>query len=245
MSDLIETGVEAGVLTVRMNRPDKKNAITQAMYRTMADAITGAGHDDAIAAVLICGAPGTFTAGNDIKDFMAVAMSGTPPRDAYDFLIAIATSQKPLVAAVNGIAIGIGTTILMHCDLAYASTVSIFRTPFLDLGVTPEAGSSLIAPKIMGNQRAFALLALGDTFDAEAARQAGLVYAVVEDAEAAALDAARRLAKKPPEALRIARELLRGDHADLVKRIDLEIGHFTERLSSKEAKAAFMAFMSR
>lgn len=245
MSDLIETSVDAGVLTIRMNRPDKKNAITQAMYRTMADAIAGASDDDAIAAVLICGAPGTFTAGNDIKDFMAVAMSGTPPRDAYDFLIAIATAKKPLVAAVDGIAIGIGTTILMHCDLAYATPGSIFRTPFLDLGVTPEAGSSLIAPKIMGDQRAFALLALGETFDAEAARQAGLVYAVADDAEAVALDAARRLAKKPPEALRIARDLLRGSQDEIVARIDREIGHFTERLSSNEAKAAFMAFMSR
>jgi enoyl-CoA hydratase/carnithine racemase len=245
MSDSIQTAVQDGVLTIRMNRPDKKNAITSAMYREMADAIVGASGDDAVAAVMICGVPGAFSAGNDIKDFMAVAVSGTPPRDAYDFLIAIATSKKPLVAAVDGIAIGIGTTILMHCDLAYASPASIFRTPFLDLGVTPEAGSSLIAPRIMGDQRAFALLALGETFDAEAARQAGLVYGVSDDAEAAARDAATRLAKKPPEALRIARALLRGSQEEIVQRIDLEIGHFTERLSSAEAKAAFMAFMSR
>ncbi|HEX2019034.1 MAG TPA: crotonase/enoyl-CoA hydratase family protein [Aurantimonas sp.] len=245
MSDLIQTAVQEGVLTIRMNRPDKKNAITSAMYREMADAIAGASGDDAIAAVMICGVPGAFSAGNDIKDFMAVAVSGAPPRDAYDFLIAIATSKKPLVAAVDGIAIGIGTTILMHCDLAYASPASTFRTPFLDLGVTPEAGSSLIAPRIMGDQRAFALLALGETFDAEAARQAGLVYGVSDDAETAARDAATRLAKKPPEALRIARALLRGSQEEIVQRIDLEIGHFTERLSSAEAKAAFMAFMSR
>jgi enoyl-CoA hydratase/carnithine racemase len=245
MSDLIQTAVQDGVLTIRMNRPDKKNAITSAMYREMADAITGASGNDAVAAVMICGVPGAFSAGNDIKDFMAVAVSGKPPRDAYDFLIAIATSNKPLVAAVDGIAIGIGTTILMHCDLAYASPASTFRTPFLDLGVTPEAGSSLIAPRIMGDQRAFALLALGETFDAEAARQAGLVYGVSDDAEAAARDAATRLAKKPPEALRIARALLRGSQEEIVQRIDLEIGHFTERLSSAEAKAAFMAFMSR
>ena len=135
----------------------------------------------------------------------------------------------------------------MHCDLAYASPGSVFRTPFLDLGITPEAGSSLIAPRIMGDQRAFALLALGEAFDAEAAREAGLVYKVVEgDVEAAARGAAGALAKKPPEALAIARDLLRGAaRRRSLERIDVEVGHFTRRLSSDEARAAFQAFMTR
>ncbi|WP_206455455.1 crotonase/enoyl-CoA hydratase family protein [Aurantimonas marina] len=246
MSDFIETGIESGVLTIRMNRPDKKNAITRDMYRAMADALVAASGDEGVRVVLICGTPGTFTAGNDIKDFIAIAEGGARHIDVHDFLRAIATFSKPLVAAVDGLAIGIGATILMHCDLAYCSPGSIFRTPFLDLGITPEAGSTLIAPKLMGDQRAFALLVLGDTFGAEAAREAGLVYAIVEEGiEATARDAALRLAAKPPKALAIARELLRGQREDLLERIDLEVEYFSERMTSDEAKAAFRAFMAR
>jgi len=246
MSEFIQTGTQSGVLTIRMNRPEKKNAITCGMYRAMADALEAARNDDAVRAVLLCGGSGAFTAGNDIKDFIAIAEGGTRHADVHDFLRAIATFSKPLVAAVDGLAIGIGTTILMHCDLAYCSPGSIFRTPFLDLGITPEAGSTLIAPKLMGDQRAFALLVLGDTFDAAAAREAGLVYEIVEgDVEAAARDATLRLAAKPPKALRIARELLRGQREDIVERIDLEVEHFSERMTSDEAKAAFRAFMAR
>lgn len=246
MSDFIQTGTQSGVLAIRMNRPEKKNAITRDMYRAMADALNAAGDDDAIRAVLLCGGVGAFTAGNDIKDFIAIAEGGTRHTDVHDFLRAIATFSKPLVAAVDGLAIGIGATILMHCDLAYCSPGSIFRTPFLDLGITPEAGSTLIAPKLMGDQRAFALLVLGDTFDAKAAREAGLVYEIVEgDVEAAARDAALRLAAKPPKALQIARELLRGPREDLLERIDLEVAHFSERMTSDEARAAFRAFMAR
>ena len=246
MSEHVETGIADGVLTIRMNRPDKKNAITRAMYGAMADALAGAESDDAVRAVLICGVSGAFSAGNDIKDFIAIAEGGERHTEVHDFLRALATARKPLVAAVDGLAIGIGTTMLMHCDLAYASPGSVFRTPFLDLGITPEAGSSLIAPKIMGDQRAFALLALGEAFDAEAAREAGLVYKVVEgDVEAAARGAAGALAKKPPEALAIARDLLRGPRDEVLERIDVEVGHFTRRLSSAEARAAFQAFMTR
>ena len=246
MGEHVETGIADGVLTIRMNRPDKKNAITRAMYRAMADGLSGAETDDAVRAVLICGVPGAFSAGNDIKDFIAIAEGGERHTEVHDFLRALATGSKPLVAAVDGLAIGIGTTMLMHCDLAYASPGSVFRTPFLDLGITPEAGSSLIAPRIMGDQRAFALLALGEAFDAEAAREAGLVYKLVEgEVEAAARGAAVSLAKKPPEALAIARDLLRGPRDAVLERIDVEVGHFTRRLSSNEARAAFQAFMTR
>ena len=246
MSDFIQTTTDAGVLTIRMHRPEKKNAITRDMYRAMADAVTGAGADDSIRAILFCGVPGAFSAGNDIKDFVAIAEGGTRHTDVHDFLRAIATVEKPLVAAVDGLAIGIGTTMLMHCDLAYCSPGSIFRTPFLDLGITPEAGSSLIAPKIMGDQRAFALLVLADTFDAATARDCGLVYKIVDgDVEAAARAAAENLAKKPPKALKIARHLLRGDRAEILERIDIEVEHFSERLTSDEARTAFKAFMTR
>ena len=246
MSDFIQTTTDAGVLTIRMHRPEKKNAITRDMYRAMADAVLQAGADDAVRAILFCGAPGAFSAGNDIKDFVAIAAGGTRHTDVHDFLRAIATTEKPMVAAVDGLAIGIGTTMLMHCDLAYCSPGSIFKTPFLDLGITPEAGSSLIAPKIMGDQRAFALLVLGDTFDAETAKDCGLVYRIVDgDVEAAARAAAENLAGKPPRALQIARHLLRGDPSAILERIDIEVEHFSERLTSDEAKAAFKAFMTR
>ena len=246
MSEFIQATTDAGVLTIRMHRPEKKNAITRDMYRAMADAVTGAAEDDTVRAILFCGVPGAFSAGNDIKDFVALSEGGTRHTDVHDFLRAIATVEKPMVAAVDGLAIGIGTTMLMHCDLAYCSPGSIFRTPFLDLGITPEAGSSLIAPKIMGDQRAFALLVLGDTFDARAAKDAGLVYRIVGgDVEAEAMKAAANLAKKPPKALKIARHLLRGDPTEILKRIDIEVEHFSERLTSDEAKAAFKAFMTR
>ncbi|MEX6508278.1 crotonase/enoyl-CoA hydratase family protein [Jiella sp. M17.18] len=245
MSEHIATALADGVLTVRLNRPEKKNAITRDMYRGMTAALERAEAEAEIAAVLFCGVPGAFCAGNDIKDFLAIAEGGALPGEIRDFLQALVAARKPLIAAVDGLAIGIGTTLLMHCDLTYAAPASVFRTPFLDLGLTPEAGSSLIAPRLMGLPRAFALLVLGEAFDAEAAKAAGLVYAVTDDPEAAALDAAKRLAAKPPEALSIARALLRGTQDDVAARIDQEIGYFADRLMSSEAKAAFQAFMAR
>lgn len=245
MSELIETGTEDGVLTIRMNRPDKKNALNRAMYRAMLEALQAASADAAIRAVVFAGVPGAFSAGNDIKDFLAIAEGGSLPAETGDFLHLVAGFDKPMLAAVDGLAIGIGTTLLMHCDLAYASPQSVFRTPFLDLGITPEAASSLIAPRIMGDQRAFALLVLGENFDAEEARQAGLVYRVVDDPEATAAKAAALLAKKPPEALRIARDLLRGRREDVLARMDQELEIFAGRLRSNEARAAFAAFLNR
>lgn len=245
MSDLIETGAKDGALTIRMNRPDKKNALNREMYRAMLAALRAASADPEIRAVVFAGVPGAFSAGNDIKDFLAIAEGGSLPAETSDFLRCIAGFDKPMIAAVDGLAIGIGTTLLMHCDLVYASPRSTFRTPFLDLGVTPEAASSLIAPRMMGDQRAFALLVLGESFDADAARQAGLVYKLVDDPEEAASSAASQLAKKPPEALRIARDLLRGRREDVLARMDEELEIFADRLRSGEARAAFAAFLNR
>lgn len=247
MSDFIAISVTEGVQTIRMNRPDKKNAIDRPMYRAMADALVRANEDPEIAATLIAGTPGAFSAGNDIKDFVAFALGGQPTGEVEAFLMALAMSEKPLVAAVDGLAIGIGTTMLMHCDLVFASPGSVFRTPFLDLGLVPEAGSSLIAPRLMGHQRAFALLVAGATFDAEEAREANLVYRIVsqEEVEGAALEAALALAKKPREALKIGRDLICGPREALLERIQIELRHFGERLSSKEARVAFEAFMTK
>ena len=167
--------------------------------------------------------------------------------DVFDFLEAIIMSEKPLLAGVDGLAIGVGTTMLMHCDYVLASDHSAFSTPFVDLGLVPEAGSSLIAPRIMGHQKAFELLAMGAKWSGEEARQAGLVNAVVpaEELEKAALGAALALAAKPPEALAISRKLIRGDRSDVLARMKEEAVLFGERLQSDEAKAAFMAFMAK
>ncbi|QDZ00480.1 crotonase/enoyl-CoA hydratase family protein [Nitratireductor mangrovi] len=247
MSEHVEIDRRGAVQVIRMNRPDKKNAITRAMYAAMAAALS-AGDDDAeIRAQLILGVPGAFSSGNDLQDFMAVAMGGDGGMEVYDFLLALANSKKPLVSAVDGIAVGIGTTINLHCDLTFATPRTEFKTPFVDLGLVPEAGSSLLAPAVLGRQQAFALLGLGEGFSADRARQAGLIYAVVseEELESAALAAADSIAAKPPEALKIARDLMRGSREEVVARIKEEGTHFRARLKSDEAREAFVAFMNR
>jgi enoyl-CoA hydratase/carnithine racemase len=163
------------------------------------------------------------------------------------FLRALPFVQKPMIAAVDGLAVGIGTTLMFHCDLAYATPEASFRAPFVDLAVVPEAGSSLLAPRVMGHARAFALLALGEPFDGAAAVAAGFVNAVVpgDAVETTALDAARRLGRKPPEALSAARRLLRGNADDVARAIEAEVQIFSERLRSPEAQEAFSAFLEK
>jgi len=246
MSD-IELSRAGRVQIIRFNRPEKKNAITRAMYQVMADAINGAGTDEEIGAVLLLGQPEVFTSGNDLKDFMAVATGAEHGEEVGHYLLAIATSRKPLVAAVDGLAVGVGCTTLLHCDLVYASPRAWLQTPFVDLGLVPEAASSLLGPRLLGYQRAFELLVLGERWTAEQALQAGLVNAIVEpqDLEAQALQMANRLAEKPPEALALSRGLLRGDRNDAVERLAQEGELFKQRLKSDEARNAFMAFMQK
>lgn len=242
------TDAYPGVMTIRFNRPEKKNAITAAMYHRMTEALQEANADDEVKAVVFLGTDGCFSAGNDMGDFLAYAMSGSsePPAAAV-FIKALAMAEKPLVSGVDGLAIGIGTTLNLHCDLTVASGRSLFKTPFVDLALVPEAASSLLAPRIMGHQRAFAMLAMGDGFSAEAALDAGLIWKVVSpnEVELEALALAANLAKKPPQALQIARNLIRGPRDELLARMDEELAHFSERLKSAEARAAFEAFMLR
>ena len=247
MSDHIKVERHGAIQLVRMNRPDKKNAITRAMYGKMAAALTAGDADPLVRVHLILGVPGAFSSGNDIADFMTVAMGGDGGTEVFDFLVALARSAKPMVSAADGIAVGIGTTIHLHCDLTFATSRTVFRTPFVDLGLVPEAGSSLIAPALVGRQQAFALLGLGQPFSAEKAKQAGLIYEIVgeDELEASAMAAAEEIAGKPPEALRIARDLMRGNRDELVARIEEEGRLFRERLTSDEARQAFTAFMSR
>lgn len=245
MNETVLVSRDDGVLTIRMNRADKKNALDRAMYRAMGDALREASGDASVGAVLLAGVPGAFCAGNDITDLVAFSHGGTRPDEIEAFLFALVRCDKPLVAAVDGLAIGIGTTMLLHCDVVHATERSVFRTPFVDLALLPEAGSSLLAPRLMGHQRAFALLAAGETFSAEDARAANVVTRI-GDAEADALAAAKTLAKKPRESMRLTRELLRGAlREEIEARISHEIDQFSERLRSDEAKAAFAAFMSR
>lgn len=247
MSEHILISREGAVQIIRMNRPEKKNALTRAMYAAMTRALVDGDADDAVRVHVFFGAPGAFSSGNDVQDFMAFAMTGELGTEVLDFLHALATAKKPMVAGVDGLAIGIGTTIHFHCDLTFATPASLFRTPFVDLGLVPEAASSLLAPTIMGHQRAFALLALGEGLSGEQAREAGIVYDVVpeEALESAVLRAAEAIAGKPPEAIQLARSLLRMPREEVTERIDIEAKLFGERLLSDEARQAFMAFLSR
>ena len=244
---MIRKSLENGVQILRLDRPEKKNALTGAMYSDLAEALETGNEDEAIRCHLICGLPEIFTAGNDIGDFLQYAgKSGVSETPVVRFLRALVRNRKPLVASVDGIAIGVGTTMLMHCDMVFASPRALIRSPFVDLGLVPEAGSSLLGPQLMGHARAFELLCLGNAFSAEKALQAGLVNEVVEEGvDEAAQACANEIAAKPPEALTLSRKLLRGDTQELSDRVEEEISIFASRLSAPETIAAFQAFMTK
>ena len=248
MTELVIVTDDGPVRTVRMNRPEKKNALTLAMYDAMAAAIEGAGKDQGPRCLLIAGAPTAFCAGNDIGDFLKMAIEGGAlGAPILRFLYALARSATPLVAAVQGNAVGVGTTMLMHCDHVVAADNARFATPFVGLGLVPEAASSLLAPRLMGQARAFSLLVMGRPMSAEDAKAAGLVNTVAapEAVEAEAMQAAREIAALPPQGVLAARRLLRGAPEEIVARIDEEAALFKTRLQSAEARAAFEAFMTR
>jgi enoyl-CoA hydratase/carnithine racemase len=248
VADLVIVTDDGPIRTVRMNRAEKKNALTVPMYEQMGAAIEGAAAAPAIRCVVIAGAPGAFCAGNDLQDFLAASASaeGLAPL-LVGFLHMLARAETPLVAAVGGLAVGIGTTMLLHCDHVVASSDARFSTPFVHLGLVPEAASSLLGPRRMGHARAFALLAMGRPLDAAGALSAGLVNSVVAPAEveAEAMKAAREIAALPVEALAATRALLRGPPEEAVRRIDEEAAEFRRRLASPEARAAFEAFLSK
>jgi enoyl-CoA hydratase/carnithine racemase len=245
MSDLVIVSDEGPVRTIRMNRPEKKNALTMAMYDAMAKAIESAGDNQRC--LLIGGAPTVFCAGNDIGDFLKAATGGGLGEPILHFLHALARCEKPIVAAVQGNAVGVGTTMLMHCDHIVASTEARFSTPFVSLGLVPEAASSLIAPRLMGHARAFSLLVMGKPLNAAEAKEAGLVNIIAppEQVEAEAMKAAVTISALPPQAVLASRRLMRGAVDEIDARIDAEAEEFKARLKSPEAQAAFMAFMSR
>ena len=247
MSEPVVVTDEGAIRIIRLNRPEKKNALTQPMYAAMTAALREAGASAAIRCVMFAGGPGAFCAGADIGEFLEAAQSGGLRPKTLEFLKALARSETPLVAAVGGLAVGIGTTMLLHCDHVVAAAGAVFSTPFTKLGLIPEAASSLLAPMRMGYARAFALLVMGRPLSAAEAKDAGIVNTVVDAAavEATALQAAREIAALPAGAVAVARALMRRHLDEVVAQIETEVAHFKERLQSEEARAAFAAFLAR
>ena len=243
----IRTAVGNGVATIEIARPEKKNALTGAMYRAMADGLNAAATDPAVRAVLITGQPGIFTSGNDIEDFMQRPMDGSesPP---IVFMRAMLGCDKPIVAAVTGAAIGIGTTLLLHCDFVYVSDEARLAMPFVSLGLVPEFASSLVVPQLMGNVRAAEKILLGDPFTGAEAVECGIANAVLPADEV--VPHARRVAERfnalPPGAVQESKRLLRRARAAAtMETIGVESEIFARRLRSPEAQEAFSAFFQK
>lgn len=248
MTDLVTTELDAGVLIVQMNRPDKKNALKPEMYAAMSAAINRAEEDRAIRCVLITGQADCFTAGNDLQDFLDDPLDSSADDDpVFGFLGRVGNTRIPLVAAVGGAAVGIGTTMLLHCDLVYAATNAKFMLPFINLAVVPEAASSMLLPRIVGYQRAAELLMLGEPFDAEYAYKIGFITEVCSPNELfdKAMTAARKLSEKPPGALRSVKELMKREAESVSDRMRIENELFTEHLKSPESKEALNAFFEK
>lgn len=244
MTDIL-TQISDQVLTLTLNRPEKKNALTPSMYSYMNTALAQAAGDFAIRAVVITGAGSAFTAGNDILDFM-----NTPPNGSdspvMKFLESIHNFPKPLIAAVHGNAVGIGTTMLMHCDLVYAAPDSKFAMPFVSLGLVPEAGSSLIFPKLVGHVKASEIFLTGRNFTAQEALEMRLINEIQDQPVVKAIEMAKIIAAQPPEAVINSKALLKSaDHEAIsaVMRVEGEL--FAMALQSEEAATAFMKFMAK
>jgi len=246
MSEPVLVARVDGICEVRLNRPEKRNAITFLMYEQLTRALGAAQADESVRAVMLSGEGASFSAGNDLQDFLSgPALSAAHP--AMQFLRTLATFGKPLLAAVQGQTVGIGVTMLLHCDLIVAARAAQFSLPFVALGLVPEAGSSLLLPRLIGQQRAAELLLLGQPFNADTAYRLGLVNSVVE--EGALLDETRALARavaqQPPAALAATRRLLRGDTDELLARIEEEASIFGAQLQSEEFRARVRAFLTR
>ncbi|MBF4558370.1 enoyl-CoA hydratase [Pseudomonas sp. p50] len=248
MTEAIQIERERGLLTLRLNRPDKKNALTRAMYSALAAALKQADEDLDIYAVLITGSHECFTAGNDIADFIQ-----QPPSDldspVFHFMLNLLECRKPVIAGVAGAAVGIGATLLLHCDLVYVSADARLRMPFVNLGLCPEFGSSLILPRLLGHAKAAELLLLGERFSGEQAAAWGIANEALDSGEAAlakAREMALRFESLPPEAVRISKQLMKAPDRELLRKVIEEEGAlFTQRLRSPEAMAALSGFINR
>ncbi|MET3454634.1 MULTISPECIES: enoyl-CoA hydratase [Pseudomonas] len=248
MTETLLLDRERGVLTVRLNRPEKKNALTRAMYSQLAQALAVADSDPQVRAVLLSGSSDCFTAGNDIVDFLE-----QPPNDldnpVFQFMLSLLDCRKPVIAAVAGPAVGIGTTLLLHCDLVYVSRDARLRMPFVNLGLCPEFGSSLILPRLLGQARAAQLLLLGEGFSGEQAVAWGIATEALDSGEAAlakAREVALRFESLPSDAVRISKQLMKAPDRELLRKVIEEEGKlFTQRLRSPEALEALSGFINR
>ena len=248
MSDQIQTGLSGGILTVTLSRPDKKNAITQAMYSILAEATIRARTDDAVRVLVFKGQGDSFSAGNDIADFIALGSQGQQPIDmpVFQFLRALAELDKPAVAAVRGRAVGIGLTLLLHCDMVVVAEDALLSAPFINLALAPEAASSLLLPQVLGHQRAFEIFALGEPIDGRTALAWGLANRAVpaEQVDAIADELATKLALRAPNSLRKTKRLMR-DAERLWALMQREGEAFGSQMASPEAMEAFMAFTQK
>lgn len=247
MSEHVTVEPQGAVLAITLARPERRNAITVAMYAALADAIEQAQDDDAIRVITLRGLGEDFTAGNDLGDFLQTLPGEGEDIPVWRLLRALARNQVPIVAAVHGNAVGIGTTMLFHCDLVIADGATRFVMPFVDLGLVPEAASSLLMPRLAGRRRAARHLLLGEPFGAEEAREFGLVSHVVPGGlDQALAEVVAALLAKPTKALRLTQALLRGGgEEEVLERMALENGHFSERLTSPEVRDAITAFFAR
>lgn len=247
MTDHIRTSLADRILTITLARPERKNALTQAMYGKMADAVNGANSDKSIRAVVFTGEGDIFTAGNDLADFasMEERESSTPP--VTRFLNAIRDAEKPLIAAVNGPAIGVGLTMLLHCDIAYAAASADFRCPFTQLGLVPEAGSSLTLPAVVGRSMANDILLAGRILSADEALACGLVSRVVTEGSVleAAMQTARKIAASPPNAVLKSKALINHSRDVIAAQMQAEGKIFAEQLQSEEFAEAAAAFREK
>jgi enoyl-CoA hydratase/carnithine racemase len=248
MTDHIKTDLNDGVLTVALARPEKKNAITQAMYAALSDATERARSDDAVRVILFRGEGDSFSAGNDIADFIAIGSQTGQPLDmsVFRFLKALAELDKPAVAAVRGRAVGIGLTLLLHCDMVVVAEDALLSAPFINLALAPEAASSMLLPQAVGHQRAFEIFALGEPIDGRTAQAWGLANRAVpaDQVEAAAMELALRLAARAPNSIRKTKSLMR-DAERIWALMQREGEVFGAQMKSPEAMEAFMAFSQK
>jgi enoyl-CoA hydratase/carnithine racemase len=247
MTDQIVTTLNEGILQIRINRPEKKNALTADMYAAMADALGQADRNAQVRVVTLTGTGDSFTSGNDVADFLSRDTSSSDERPVGTFLTTIAGSQKPLIAGVNGMAIGIGVTMLLHCDLVYAADSATFQMPFTNLGVVPEAASSQLLPQMIGYHRAAELMLLGERIDARRALEIGLINGVTSASELPSVLAARAavIAAKPASSILATKGLLRRAPESTIARMSVENSEFARLLQSPEARAIMQAFLDR
>ena len=241
---------EDSTRTIMMRRPEKKNALSEEMFVELRDAIMSAQSNSDIRCLILTGRSGVFTAGDDVEDFLTAATATDDPtrtRNSVLFLQALVNNRKPLIAAVDGIAVGMGATMVLHCDYVVASTTASFSSPFIQYGLVPEGASSLLLPLMAGHQRAFAMLVMGRSMSAEEGREAGFVNVVVPPGHTMneARKVAREIGELPPDAVEVSRKLLKLPKEDLLRRIGQEEHLFGERMRSPGVIAAFKSFLSR